>query len=177
MSGPAYQRPETIEEALGLLARDGARVLAGGTDLIVQMKEGRRTPKAIVDVKRVGQLTAISERPDGSLAIGAAASATSIARHQRVRNDYPALAASVGLIGSLQIQSRASLGGNIANAAPSGDAIPAAMVLGAEVEILGGAGVRSVPLASIFTGPGQTTIAPGEMLVAIVLPPRRPRSA
>ena len=159
------------------MKRDGARALAGGTDLIVQLKEGRRAASAIVDLKRIPQLVGISERPDGSLAIGAAASSITIARHKTVTERFPSIAASVGLIGSLQVQSRASLGGNITNAAPSADGVPAAMVLGAEVEIAGPGGMRRVGLGSIFSGPGRTTLAQGELLSAIVLPQQPARSA
>jgi carbon-monoxide dehydrogenase medium subunit len=159
------------------LGGDGARALAGGTDLIVQLKEGRRSASAIVDLKRVPELAGIAQRPDGSLAIGASASALAIARHAIVRERYASIATSVGLIGSLQVQSRASLGGNIANAAPSADGVPAAMVLGADIEIAGAGGMRRVALGSVFSGPGRTKLAQGELLTAIVLPQQPARSA
>ena len=121
----AYECPTTIEEAVAAMRADGARALAGGTDLIPQLREGRRQAGRIVDLKRIPELTAISALPDGGIAIGAAANVTSVARHAAVAAGYPAVAQSARLIGSLQVQNRASLGGNICNAAPSADAVPA----------------------------------------------------
>lgn len=172
-----YERPETVDDAVALMGRVGARALAGGTDLIPQMREGRRSADRIVDLKRVAALTSISDLPDGGLSIGAAATAAAIARHPRVREDYPAIVASVRLIGSLQVQNRASLGGNICNAAPSADAIPAVLCHDARAVIAGPNGRREVGLETLFQGPGRTTLAQGEILVSIELPPPAPRSA
>lgn len=172
-----YHRPETIAEAVGLLARDGARALAGGTDLVPQLREGRRTASAVVDLKRIAALSSIGEGHGGTLAVGALAPATAVARHAGVRERCAALADAARMIGSWQVQNRATIGGNIVNAAPSADAIPALLSVGAEIEIEGPKGLRRQPLAPFFTGPGHTTLAPGELLSAILLPPVTARTA
>jgi CO/xanthine dehydrogenase FAD-binding subunit len=165
-----YHRPSTLTEACATLAGGGARLLAGGTDLIPQLREGRREAARIVDLKRLPECVAIDLRADGGLTIGAAVPASVVGRHPLVRERYPALAAAAHMIGSHQVQNRASLGGNICNAAPSADAVPPLIVLGAEVEIVSGEGRRTVPLETIFAGPGRTTLAAGELLVTIRLP-------
>lgn len=173
----AYECPETIESAIALIVDGNARALAGGTDLIPQMREGRRQVDRVVDLKRIPELTAILELPGSSLAIGAAASASAVAGNARVAADYPAVATSARLIGSLQVQNRASLGGNVCNAAPSADAIPALICHQARARIAGPGGTRELDLEKLFAGPGRTTLEPGEILTAIILPPPEPRSA
>ena len=173
----AYLRPATVEDAVAAMRADGARALAGGTDLIPQMREGRRQVACVVDLKRIPELTSISPRADGGLEIGAAASATVAAHHPAVAAAYPAVARSARLIGSLQVQNRASLGGNICNAAPSADAVPALICHQAGVRIAGPNGFRDEPLETFVRGPGKTTLAPGELIVSIVLPPVPPGSA
>ena len=115
----AYVCPATLGDAIAAMQGDGARALAGGTDLISQMREGRRQIACVVDLKRIPELTGITAEADGSLVLGAAASASHVAGHGAVAGAYPAVAQSARLIGSLQVQNRASLGGNICNAAPS----------------------------------------------------------
>ena len=173
----AYECPNSIEDAIGLMGQGDARALAGGTDLIPQMREGRRKVGRVVDLKRIAEMTAISDWGSGGLAIGAAASATAIARHERIAAEYPAVAASASLIGSIQVQSRASLGGNICNAAPSADGVPALICYAARVRIAGPNGQREADLEALFAGPGRTNLLAGELLTAILLPPPRPRSA
>jgi carbon-monoxide dehydrogenase medium subunit len=173
----AYACPATIEDAVAAMQADGARALAGGTDLIPQMREGRRQVACVVDLKRIPELTSISTRADGSLVVGAAASASHVARHTAVASAYPAVARSARLIGSLQVQNRATLGGNICNAAPSADAVPALMCHQASVRIERPKGSREETLETFFRGPGRTSLAPGELLASIVLPPAAPRSA
>jgi carbon-monoxide dehydrogenase medium subunit len=177
LQGFAYERPETIAEAVALLRGDDARALAGGTDLIAQMREGRRRVACVVDVKRIGELTAIAPLPAGGVAIGAAASAAAVARSSAIAMHYPAVAQSARLIGGVQVQNRASLGGNIANAAPSADAVPALICHAGVARIAGPEGTRQLPLERLFVGPGKTTIGHGELLVSIVLSSPVPRSA
>ena len=172
-----YQRPATIEAAIAALAVDGARALAGGTDLIPQLREGRRQAKHVVDLKRIPELSAVAELADGSIVIGAAASATRVARDARVATAYPAVAQSALLIGSVQVQNRASLGGNICNAAPSADAVPALICHQARVRIAGPDGQREETVEAFVRGPGKTSLASGEFLVSVVLPPPAVRSA
>jgi xanthine dehydrogenase FAD-binding subunit len=173
----AYECPATIEEAVAAVQADGARALAGGTDLIPQLREGRRQAARIVDLKRIPALTAISASPQGGVVLGAAANATLVARHAAVAAGYPAVAQSARLIGGLQVQNRASLGGNICNASPSADGVPALICHQARARIVGPGGCREEPVETLFRGPGRTTLAPGEILVSIVLPPAPPRSA
>ena len=172
-----YLRPETIEAAVAALGQSGARALAGGTDLVPQMREGRRGASGIVDLKHIGELTAITASADGGVTIGAAATATAVAQHLAIAGAYPAIASSARLIGGVQVQNRASLGGNICNAAPSADAVPALLAHAACVVIAGPSGRREIPLSDMLRGPGRTTLEPGELLIAIVLPPPKPRSA
>lgn len=173
----AYERPEKLEDVVAAMRGGDARALAGGTDLIPQLREGRRKAARIVDLKRVPELTTISVLPDGGVSIGAAASATAVAGHKVIAAGYPAIAQSARLIGSLQVQNRASLGGNICNAAPSGDAIPALICHGARALIAGTDGRRELDLEALFKGPGRTALAPSEILVALLLPAAPQRSA
>ena len=173
----AYACPATIEDAIAAMRAEGARALAGGTDLIPQMREGRKRVACVVDLKRIPQATRIAAGADGALMLGAAASASAVARHPAVAQTYPAVAASARLIGSLQVQNRASLGGNICNAAPSADAVPALISHQASLRIAGPGGARDELLETFIRGPGKTSLAPGELLVSIVLPPVAPRSA
>lgn len=173
----AYERPTSLDDALVALSTNGARPLAGGTDLIPQLREGRREAQRIVDLKGIPGIGDIFPAEDGGLVIGAAAHATAIARNDAVKAAYPAVAQSVRLIGSLQVQNRASLGGNICNAAPSGDGIPAVIAHQARVRIASLSGTREEALEEFIRGPGRTSLEPGELLLAIVLPPAAPRSA
>jgi CO/xanthine dehydrogenase FAD-binding subunit len=172
-----YERPTTIEEAVAALGRGDARALAGGTDLIVQIREGRRSAGRIVDLKHIPELTEISQQADGGFRVGAAANFNAIAAHEALAKAYPSVPASGRLVGSLQVQNRAGLGGNICNAAPSADAVPVVICLGARAEIAGPKGRRLEPAEALFSGPGRTTLASDEILVSILLPPLKPKSA
>lgn len=167
----AYHRPLSIEAALTAVAAGGARALAGGTDLVPQLREGRRTAAHLVDIKRIAGIADIVVQADGGVTIGAAASATTISGHAHIQQHFPAIAASCRLIGSWQIQSRATLGGNVCNAAPSADGIPPLICHGAIAVVAAPAGRREVPVESLFAGPGRTTLAPDELLVGLRLPP------
>lgn len=173
----AYERPTTVEEAVAALGRGDARALAGGTDLVVQIREGRRSVARVVDLKYVPELTNISQQPDGGFRIGAAANFNAIAAHKALAKAYPSVPASGRLVGSLQVQNRAGLGGNICNAAPSADAVPVVICLDARAEIAGPKGRRQEAVEALFAGPGRTTLAADEILVSILLPPLKPKSA
>ena len=172
-----YTRPATIEEAVASLGEGDARALAGGTDLIPQLREGRRRAEAIVDVKCLAELTAISRSNGGGMAIGAAVTATAVSRHGELAASYPAVAQAARLIGGVQIQNRASLGGNICNAAPSADAIPALICHAARALIAGHHGRRELDVEELFEAPGRTVLDARELLVSILLPPPPPHSA
>ncbi len=164
-----YIRAGTVEEAVAQLAAEGgqARALSGGTDLIVQLREGRRTLERVVDIKHLPELVHLSYDPAIGLTIGAAVACHQIYGDAAIAAAYPGLIDAATLIGGIQIQGRASLGGNLCNASPAADSIPALIAHGAICEIAGPNGRRSVPVEAICTGPGQTVLAPGELLVAI----------
>jgi len=167
-----YVAPATLDEAVAVLGQNGAsaRVLAGGTDLIVQVRERRRNVGLMVDVKKIEELQELSISADGSLRIGAATSCARIYADPEVRRRFPALIDSASLIGGIQFQSRASLGGNLCNSSPAADSIPTLIVLGATCEIAGPGGRRTVAVEDFCTGPGQNVLQPNELLVALVIP-------
>ena len=173
-----YERPTDVADAVALLARDGARALAGGTDLIPQLREGRRAANCIVDLKHVPELNEITRTSNGGWRIGGAVSIAKLGAHAEFAAEHAALLASARLIGSLQIQSRATLAGNLCNAAPSADAVPLLIAMGAIVEIASAVGACSRTGAlSIAKGPGRTSLAPGDLVTALLLPAVEPRTA
>lgn len=167
----SYAAPTSLGEALTLLAgaQGNARVLAGGTDLIVNMRVGRRKPGLVVDGKRIPELNELSLNANG-LTLGAAVSCRRAYEHAEVAKRYPALVDSMSLIGSVHIQGRATVGGNLCNAAPSGDAIPTLIALGAVGRVLGPNGTREVPVEEFCMAPGKTCLADDELLVSVFIP-------
>ena len=174
----AYQAPTTVDEAVALLAsEDGrARPLAGGTDLLVQLRRHQLEVDLVVDVKRIPELIAISLDPARGLTVGAAVTCARLCEHPGVRQAYPGLVDAVSIIGGAAIQERATVGGNLCNAAPSGDSIPALIVLGATCTVAGPGGVRTVPAEAFCTAPGVSVLGKGEVLVSIHLPAPTPLS-
>jgi aerobic carbon-monoxide dehydrogenase medium subunit len=165
-----YETPRSVSEAVRLMTADpGARVLAGGTDLLVQFRTGVRQPSAFVDVKRIPELMSIAIDAHG-LRLGAATPAAVIGEHAELRRLWPGLAESVRLIGSTQIQGRGSVGGNLCNASPAADTTSALIVNRAECVIAGPNGERTVPVEAFSLAPGRTVLQPGELLVAIRVP-------
>jgi carbon-monoxide dehydrogenase medium subunit len=172
MQALEYVVPRTLDEAVSVLTKHGtaARVLAGGTDLIIQAREGRRSVGVMVDVKSIPETTVLTLSADGALRIGAAVSCARIYGDRDIAKRLPALIDSASLIGGIQIQSRASLGGNLCNSSPAGDSIPTLMALGAIAHIVGPGGNRDLPVEQFCTAPGQNVLRPDEMLVAISIP-------
>lgn len=168
-----YVAPQSIAETLEILARENgsARILAGGTDLLVQLREGRRRAGLLVDIKRIPELSALEYDPASGLVIGAAASCLRIVDFCRENRIYPGLVAAAELIGGIQIQGRATLGGNLCNASPAADSIPALIVHRADCRVCGPQGERHVAAEDFCLGPGRTVLNPGEFLVSIHLPP------
>ena len=166
-----YVAPTSLSEAVSVLAANGdrARPLAGGTDIIVQLRGGRRELDVLVDAKSIPELNQI-EMNDSGLRLGAAVPCYQIYQNQQVAAAYPGLIDAAGLIGSIQIQGRASIGGNLCNAAPSGDSIPPVITLGGEAHINGPNGWRTVAAEDFCTGPGRSVLEPGEILVGIQIP-------
>jgi len=166
-----------VGEAVGLLtAHPGARLLAGGTDLLVQLRAGRKETDLVVDLKRIPELNALEYDPARGLTIGAAVPCYRIYRDPTVARAYPALVELASLIGGTQIQGRASLGGNLCNAAPSADSVPLLIALGATCRISGPRGAREIAVEDFCTAPGRNVLQPGELLVALHLPPPAPQS-
>jgi CO/xanthine dehydrogenase FAD-binding subunit len=177
MNAIRYETPRSVAEAVRLMAADsGARVLAGGTDLLVQFRVGVRQPSAFVDVKRIPELMAVG-LDDQGLRLGAAAPAAVVGEHAELRRLWPGLAESVRLIGSTQIQGRGSVGGNLCNASPAADTTCALIVNRAECVIAGPAGERRVPVDGFCVGPGRTVLEAGELLVAVRVPRPAARTA
>jgi CO/xanthine dehydrogenase FAD-binding subunit len=175
MSSFRYERPTSVGQATALLAEapGRARILAGGTDLLVALRAGTARPDLVVDVKRLPGISDLTWTGDGDLVIGAAVQVQRIADDPRVRSTFPALAEGTETIGSIQIRSRATVGGNISNASPCMDSAPALLVLGATLKIAGCAGERELPLREFFVGVKKTVLAPDEIVTSI----RVPRSA
>lgn len=172
----AYHRPATVEEACRILAGEpGAAVLAGGTDLMVHLRQpwrGQRPP-AVVNVKRIPGLDAIAVA-DGAIRLGALASLTALIEHPVIRAEYPVLPATARYMGSPAIRNLATVGGNLCNASPAADLPPVLLALDAEAGIAGPGWARRLPLERFFRGPGQTVLLPGELLVWVEFPRRRP---
>lgn len=170
-----YEAPQTVENAVALLAAAGgdAQVLAGGTDLLVKMKSGHAEPGVIVDIKRIDGMHSISAE-DGGWRIGAAVSGAELNEHAGVVADWPGVAEALDLIGSTQIQGRATLAGNLCNASPAADSVPAMVAANATARVAGPAGLRDVPVGDIPTGPGKTSLAEGEFVTSVHLPARGP---
>jgi carbon-monoxide dehydrogenase medium subunit len=169
-----YVAPKTLDEAVrAFAAAAGAgRILAGGTDLLVQMRNGVVAPGTIVDVKKIGELTTIEETKDGGFRIGAAVSGAALREHAKVSKIWPGVVEATNLIGSTQIQGRATPGGNLCNGSPAGDSVPAMVAAAATVTIQGPNGRRELAVEKVPKGPGRLNLEPGEIVVSFTLPPR-----
>ncbi len=169
--------PRSVDEALRVLSDRGsdAKLLAGGTDLLPQMKNGLLKPACVIDLSGVARVKAL--QPDATgLRVGAAVPARALERDATARSTYTALSESAALVGSVQVRNLATLGGNLCNAAPSADMAPPLLTLDAEAVIVGSKGERRVPIADFFTGVRRTVLAADEILVEIVVPTPGPRS-
>ena len=173
MEAIEYTATKSIDEAVAALAAKGerARVLAGGTDILVQLRGGRRSVDLLVDVKDIPELNQLTYTPQKGLILGAAVPCYRIYQDQTLASAYPGLIDAAALIGGIQIQGRASIGGNVCNSAPSGDSIPPVIVLGGVCNIAGPNGTRQVASEDFCTGPGRNVLQPGELLVSINFPP------
>jgi len=172
-----YETPSTTREAAALLENEAgaAFVLAGGTDLLVRMKLGHVEPALLVDIKRIPVMSSITHSASGTR-IGAAVSGAELGEHKAVAKAWPGVVEATNLIGSDQIQSRCTMVGNLCNASPAADSVPAMIAAGAKAVVVSRTRRRTVPVEKIVTGPGQTSLARGEVIEAIVLPARPARS-
>ena len=166
-----YEAPATIQDAVALLSANNgkAKLLAGGTDIIVQLREGLRDADLVVDVKHIPELTEWSLH-DGGLSLGAAVPCYQLYENPEITKSYGALTDAARIIGGWQIQSRASIGGNLCNSSPAADGIPPLIVHQAVCHIVGPGGARDVPVHEFCTAPGRNVLEPGEMLVKLEIP-------
>ena len=172
-----YEAPETTKAAVSLLAKakGSAYVLAGGSDLLVRMKGGYIEPDLVVDIKRIKSMREVKKTATG-FSIGAAVPCAALTENKALTKAWPGVVEAAGLIGSKQVQGRCTISGNLCNAGPAADSVPAMVAAGAKAVIQGPKGKRTVPVEDIPVGPGKTSLKKGELVEAIVLPARKPKS-
>jgi len=173
-----YEAPESVEGAVALLAgaKGEARVLAGGTDLLVQMRADVVEPELIVDIKKIVETRAVTEEK-GGWRIGAAVTGAELKENARLKKQWPGVVEAANLIGSTQIQGRATLGGNLCNGSPAADSVPALIAAGAIASLAGPNGRRDLPVEDVMLGPRKLALTKGEIVVSFLLPPRPARSS
>ena len=172
-----YLRPTSLREVIAFLEEHGAgaRLLAGGTDLTVELRYGKSLPRVVIDVKRASDLSPVIAEADGSLTISATVPLTDVEENKTVRRYFPALAEAAAVVGSIQIRNRATLVGNVCNASPGADTVPVLAVYGAVVKVLGRGGERSLPLVDFIQGNRRTALAADELATAVSIPfPTKP---
>jgi len=179
MSDTQYLAAKTIDEAVQAhnQANGSARFLAGGTDLLVQIKSGIKKPNLVIDVKKIVELNSIEEISENEFVIGASVSGANLNRNKKFASLWPGVLEAFRLIGSEQIQGRASLGGNLCNGSPAGDSVPALIAAGCVAVIAGPDGRKELPIEEFHVGPGRTILKNGEMLVSLKFPKREKNSA
>ena len=179
MSDTQYLAAKTIDEAVDAHAKanGSARFLAGGTDLLVQIKSGIRKPNLVIDIKKIVELNSIQEISDNEFVIGASVSGANLNRNPKFAKLWPGVLEAFRLIGSEQIQGRASLGGNLCNGSPAGDSVPALIAAGCKAVIAGPGERKEIPIENFHLGPGKTILENGQMLVALKFPKRNNNSA
>lgn len=178
-NAPVYSRPSSIDEALSAInnSNDSAlKILAGGTDLIIQMRAGLQSPEHLLDIKQIPEATAITIGAD-HIRIGAAVSFAQLCDNSKLRQQYPGVIEGLELVGSTQVQSRATLGGNLCNASPAADSVPALIAANAECLVIGPNGQRQVAVSDICLGPGKTSLKSNEFILEFILPIPAPSSA
>ena len=177
MTDMRYQAPETLDAAVALLgdANGGGRVLAGGTDVLVLMHAEMIEPDVLVDIKNIPDVKAMSAS-DGAWTVGAAVSGMNIIDNADFAADWPGVCEGVALIGSVQVKGRASIGGNLCNASPAADSVPAIIAAGAVANVIGPGGMREEAVENIVTGPGKTSLADGEFIVSFSFPKKAPHT-
>ena len=171
-----YERPSTLAEAFELLSAPdgGVNALAGGTDLLVGLRNGAIRPRAVVDLKHIRELAPVIRADEVGMSIGANAVLAQVTASEDLRRDFPALVEAAAVVGSVQIRHRATLAGNLCNASPAADTVPALLAYGADVVICGPRGERRVRVEDFILGPRETVLTPGEIVTAIILPTPKP---
>ena len=171
-----YEAPESLDGAVTLLSGGGGgKILAGGTDVLMQLHTEMIDPDVIVDIKNIPELKRLSE-DEGAWTVGAAVSGMNIIDNDAFQTAWPGVCEGVALIGSIQVKGRASIGGNLCNASPAADSVPAIIAAGAIANIVGPGGSREEPVENIVTGPGQTSLADGELIVSFSFPAKQANS-
>ena len=173
-----YEAPDSVEGAVALLsgATGDARVLAGGTDLLVQMRADVLDPELIVDIKKIRETRTVTEEK-GGWRIGAAVTGAELKEHTQLKKAWPGVVEAANLIGSTQVQGRATLGGNLCNGSPAADSVPALIAAGALATLAGPKGRRDLPVEDVMLGPRKLALQKGEIVVSFLLPPKPPRSS
>ena len=173
-----YEAPDSVEGAVALLsaANGEARVLAGGTDLLVQMRADMVDPELIVDIKKIAETRVVTEEK-GGWRIGAAVTGAELKEHAQLKKAWPGVVEAANLIGSTQVQGRATLGGNLCNGSPAADSVPALIAAGAVATLAGPQGRRDLPVEDVMLGPRKLALKKGEIVVSFLLPPRAARSS
>ncbi len=177
MSEMRFESPKTVEAASALLAATQglAKILSGGTDLLIQMRNGITKPELVLDVKGISEMTSIALE-NGGYRFGAAVPCMHLVENKDFASTWPGVIDGVNLVGSVQVRGRASVGGNVCNASPAADTVPAMIAAGAIARIVGPSGTREIPVEQIAAGPGKTTLAKGELVTSFFLPQRPARS-
>ena len=178
MSEMRFEQPKTAEAASALLAgtQGLAKVLSGGTDLMIHMRNGNIKPELVLDVKGIAEMNAITVEKNGGYRFGGAVSCTQLLENKAFAETWPGIIDGANLVGSIQVRGRATVAGNLCNASPAADTVPAMIAAGAIASVVGPAGRREVPVEQIPTSPGKTTLAKGELIVSFLLPKRAPHS-
>ena len=178
MSEMRFEQPKTAEAASALLAgtQGLAKVLSGGTDLMIHMRNGNIKPELVLDVKGIAEMNAITVEKNGGYRFGAAVSCMQLLENTAFAETWPGIIDGANLVGSIQVRGRATVAGNLCNASPAADTVPAMIAAGAIASVVGPAGRREVPVELIPTSPGKTTLAKGELIVSFLLPKRAPHS-
>jgi aerobic carbon-monoxide dehydrogenase medium subunit len=173
-----YEAPDSVDGAVALLvgATGDARVLAGGTDLLVQMRADVLDPELIVDIKKIRETRTVTEEK-GGWRIGAAVTGAELKEHAQLKKAWPGVVEAANLIGSTQVQGRATLGGNLCNGSPAADSVPALIAAGAVATLAGPKGRRDLPVEDVMLGPRKLALQKGEIVVSFLLPPKPPRSS
>jgi carbon-monoxide dehydrogenase medium subunit len=168
-----YEAPETLDSAIALLAAEQgeARILAGGTDLLVQIKTDIIEPTLVVDIKRIAEMRRVSEDA-GGFRIGAAVTGAELKEHAKLKEVWPGLVEAANLIGSTQIQGRATMGGNLGNGSPAADSVPALIAAAAKAVVVGPRGQREIAVEDVILGPRKLCLTKGEIITAFLLPAR-----
>lgn len=174
-----YYEPVSLEEAIKLLRKfkGEAKVLAGGTDLFISLRNNSTQLKYMINIKKIPELSGVSYDPKGGLVIGPLTTMNEVAEHEVIRREYSLLSQAAGKIGSYQVRNRATLGGNLCHAAPSAETAPPLLTLEVKLNLVGPVGERVVPIEKFFIGPGETILNNDEIIKAIVIPPLQERTA